>query len=130
MVSDLSFRVLLAGIRNMGACLCPRCLVKKDQVHKLGLPMDRILRMTSQRNDDANLRTKIASAKRLIYDKGYVVDSKVVDEMLKGESLVPNTVRTYPIPNNFNTYSPPRRMLSLFAFSHSVSNYLSFLWST
>jgi hypothetical protein len=35
--TDLS-RVLIATVRNLGGCLCPHCLIPKDQIHNMGWP--------------------------------------------------------------------------------------------
>lgn len=92
-VSDLLlFRVLIANIRNLGRCPCPRCLVRKDQIQNVATDIDMVQRQTFARRDTAERRNKIASARELIYEKGYVVDTAQVEAKLKDESLVPTVV--------------------------------------
>lgn len=44
------------------------------------------------RVDDQKRRDKIELARTFIYEKGYVVNSKAVENLLKDESLVPTRV--------------------------------------
>jgi len=44
------------------------------------------------RRDTAGRRKKISSARRLIYEEQYVVDTPQVEVLLKPESLVPTVV--------------------------------------
>jgi hypothetical protein len=47
--------------------------------------------------DDARRRSTVASARELIYEKNYAVDSQAVEKLLKAQSLVPTSVRGYHI---------------------------------
>jgi len=91
--NNLNQRVLLAGIRNLGSCPCPRCRVPLKLVHDIGTRRDMSERISLARVDDNDYRTKISSARELIFRDGYQVDSAAVNNLLKGESLVPVTVR-------------------------------------
>lgn len=83
-------RILMAGIRNMGLCPCPRCTIEKIYISKLGTPMDEKRRMKLRRNTH-HFRTKVSIARDLIY-KGHRIRSTPVGYFLKEESLVPTTV--------------------------------------
>ena len=85
-------RVLIATIRDKGACPCPRCLVRADQIPEVGTPADRTRREATARKDDSERQSKVARAASLIYDDGYVVNSERVEAELKNESLVPTFV--------------------------------------
>ena len=85
-------RVLIATIRNLGACPCPRCLILKSHTHLLATESDLRQRILLSRTDTAQRREKIMSARKLIYEKHYAVDASHVEELLKDESLVPTTV--------------------------------------
>ncbi|KAF9237474.1 hypothetical protein BU15DRAFT_76018 [Melanogaster broomeanus] len=87
--ADYPEKILVACIRNLGTCLCPRCLIPKDRVHALGTDSDSRDRQDLVRADSAGLRHKIINARRLIYDKNYAVDTAQVEALLKPESLVP-----------------------------------------
>ena len=84
-------RILIATIRDMGACPCPRCLVNEDNLHLIGTSQDTSDRVTLVRKDDHAFCAKVALAHEAIYKRGYVVNSVIVDEILKPESLVPTT---------------------------------------
>ena len=59
----------------------------------LGKVRDCQQRRTLRRVDDMQRRAKVASARVLIYEKNYAVDSQAVEGLLKTQSLVPTTVR-------------------------------------
>jgi uncharacterized protein YcbX len=84
---------MLAGVRNRGACPCPRCLVTLSDIAKMGTVLDLRRRQTHARVDDHALRYKLSQARLAVYNGGYVVNSTVVEVMLKEHSLVPATVR-------------------------------------
>jgi len=86
-------RVLIATIRDKGGCPCPRCLIPKQYLPGLGTTSDMKLRTEQLRSDTTERREKIIQARNFIYDKGYVVNSKNVDNLLKEESYVPTEVR-------------------------------------
>lgn len=85
-------RVLLATVRDMGECPCPRCLIRKDQIHHIGTKRDRISRASKARVDNQHRQTKVRLARNIIYEKGRVVNSKGVEQLLKSQSLVPTEV--------------------------------------
>jgi len=85
-------RILLASIRNLGCCPCPRCRVPLDHAHYFGMARDRSQRVSLARIDDQERRSKVASARRLIYESKKRVDSAAVERLLKENSLVPSTV--------------------------------------
>lgn len=86
------YRVLISTIRDMGGCPCPRCLIPKHLIPGLGTESDVKWRTESTRKDDAPRREKVEAARELIYNRGYVVNSSRVDELLKAESYVPTEV--------------------------------------
>ena len=81
------------NIHNLGGCLCPQCLIPKDQLQNLATERDTLQRQVLARKDDQQRREKVAAARRLIYDQQYVVDTPQVEKLLKEESLVPTEVR-------------------------------------
>jgi hypothetical protein len=85
-------RILIASIRNLGLCPCPRCLIPLNRVHNLGMTRDMSQRKTLARVDDIHRRSKIAAARRVIYEKNYQVNSTAVENLLRGESWVPSAV--------------------------------------
>lgn len=54
-------------------------------------------------HDTADRRAKITSARRLIYEGQYIVDTPQVEVLLKPESLVPTMVSVSPLLNKINS---------------------------
>ena len=88
----LSVRILIACIRNLGTCLCPRCLIPKDRVQNLATERDYLQRKVLACTDTIERQAKVIEARKLIYDKNYAVDTLHVEALLKSESLVPTFV--------------------------------------
>jgi hypothetical protein len=59
----------------------------------LGTVSDMKLRTEKAREDTEKRRDNTELARDFIYNKGYVVNSKNVDKLLKAESYVPTKVR-------------------------------------
>jgi len=89
---DVSNRILLAGIRNLGRCPCPRCLVPLARIHNLGMAGDMSLRVNSARTDDVHRRNSVIAARRIINEKHLAVNSAAVEKLLGKLSWVPNKV--------------------------------------
>ena len=85
-------RVLIALIRDMGTCPCPRCKIKKGSIRGVGTEADYLLRAELERSRDKEYAKQVSNARKLIYEDGYVVNSEKVDELLKGASWVPTEV--------------------------------------
>lgn len=90
---------MLATIRNLGDCPCPRCLVPLSLADRFGTPEDRQFRVDKARMDDSDRQTKVSTARKLIYGKittkkntNYDVGSAAVERLLKDQSLVPTDV--------------------------------------
>ncbi|TEB34018.1 hypothetical protein FA13DRAFT_1789210 [Coprinellus micaceus] len=83
---DGNLRTLIAGLRNNGRCPCHRCLVTKEDLWKLGAPVDdeRKKAVRSEIKQKAlvdNARDEITA--------GFAVDGVRIDAYLKETSLVP-----------------------------------------
>lgn len=90
-----TFRILMASIRNLGNCPCPRCEIQLSRVHNVGMPLDRIQRRTKARFDDDPRRYAVSRARALIYEKGHLVNSAQVERLLKPRCFVPTNVRVF-----------------------------------
>ena len=86
----------------MGHCPCPRCLITKNCAHQLGTKNDKRQRKSLARVDNLQYQVKISSARDIIYQNNRKVDSKLVQNFLKPQSLVPTEVCIYSISFNFN----------------------------
>ena len=82
-------RVLLATIRDKGICPCPRCLIPKEKLDKMGSKQDIKFRLNNPRKF---LLTKIQTARRWIYEKALSITSQAVERLLKPFSAVPTVV--------------------------------------
>ncbi|KLO04861.1 hypothetical protein SCHPADRAFT_840114 [Schizopora paradoxa] len=86
--ADYPEKCLIGTIRDMGDHPCPRCLISKSDIHLLGSKKDAKNRKIL-RTDDAKRQDKITTCRKFIYEDGYVVNSKAVENILKEESWVP-----------------------------------------
>ena len=85
----LNDRILLATIRDKGLAPCPRCLVPKSKLDKLGLTRDMEIRIQGFRN---YMASKVEAARRLIYNLAKPITGAGVDGLLKEFSGVPTKV--------------------------------------
>ncbi|KAF9039172.1 hypothetical protein BJ165DRAFT_1531274 [Panaeolus papilionaceus] len=83
--ADYPEKVLLATIRDKGACPCPRCLVKSKDLDQLGMEEDTSIRH-SHRTYNV---TKVQRARDLIYKKAKPITGANVEALLKEHSFVP-----------------------------------------
>ena len=60
-----------------------------------GTEQDIFQRVDLARKDTHERRNKIITARQLIYEQNYVVDTPQVEALLKGESLVPTKVQSH-----------------------------------
>jgi hypothetical protein len=58
---------MIACIKKLGRCCCPRCFVLRKNIWKLGTPADRRTREKHVRTDDAVYQSTIAKARRYIF---------------------------------------------------------------
>jgi hypothetical protein len=58
----------------------------------MGMPLDMKQRETLARVDDEDRRQKIDTARKIIYNKNYAVDTENVEILLQPQSLVPTSV--------------------------------------
>lgn len=69
-----------------------RCKITFDEIPGLGTTQDDDIRVTRARLDDADRRERVEEARRLIYERGYVVNSQLVDDLLQAISEIPTLV--------------------------------------
>ncbi|KAG2741806.1 hypothetical protein P692DRAFT_201726163 [Suillus brevipes Sb2] len=89
--ADYPEKALIATIRNLGGCPCPRCLIPKFRVQNLGMSLDIKQRETLARIDNNARQSKVVISRSHIYDLGYGIRSTAVENLLKEHSLVPTT---------------------------------------
>ena len=85
-------RIIIAGIRNLGGCPCPQCLILLDRVHNIGWPQNIKECSSLAHVDNVTCHTHVESACSAIYKKNYTVNSNAVENLLWKQSLVPMTI--------------------------------------
>ncbi|KAJ6538578.1 hypothetical protein B0H10DRAFT_2254637 [Mycena sp. CBHHK59/15] len=98
--ADYPEKVLLATIRNLGQCPCPRCLVTKDRLDQIGTIRDAKICVNSRRVDDEGYRAYVRYARDWIYRSGRSIRSKKVETL-----LAPNFLLIY-FQNAFSSLTP------------------------
>jgi hypothetical protein len=88
-------RILIASIRNLGRCPCPRCLIPLDRVANMGMRRDMTQRETLARIDDVHRRSRVAAARESIYEKNLSINGVGVERLLYEDSLVPTAVSDF-----------------------------------
>ncbi|KAI0046222.1 hypothetical protein FA95DRAFT_1607083 [Auriscalpium vulgare] len=86
--ADYPEKMLLATLRFYGQCPCPRCLIEKKNIHKLGTKTDTLARDKNARVDSERLQDKKKVSRKLIFESGAPVASERVKRILPG-SVVP-----------------------------------------
>jgi hypothetical protein len=86
------YRVLLATVRFMGSCFCPRCTTTKAQIPDLGMLRDAARRERNIRKDDNAFQQDARTAYKAIYTDGYGPNSRYIERLLGKKSYVPTKV--------------------------------------
>ena len=100
---------MIATIRDYGLYPCPRCLIPKEDIFKIGREEDQCIREELRRVDTDEWQSQVTQARKNLYEKGYALTSEHVDGILKESSLVPTKVRR-PSPLHFPLFSICTRM--------------------
>ncbi|THH05402.1 hypothetical protein EW146_g9914 [Bondarzewia mesenterica] len=105
--ADYPEKVILASIRSLAQCLCPRCCTSKAQASEMGTKVDAHQRQATARQDDAEYQHKVKTAREFIYQKGISIKSVHVDRVLEANSLTPtrNIFSTRFRPFGFNFFN-------------------------
>ncbi|KAK2460361.1 hypothetical protein APHAL10511_007526 [Amanita phalloides] len=87
--ADYPEKVLLAGIKQLGKCPCPTCLILKKNIRFLGLARDTHTHMKKPHIDDQIYWDKIKTARNYIYKSGGFLNRQQLELLLGPESIVP-----------------------------------------
>ncbi len=90
--ADYPEKVLLATIRYLATCPCPRCLVQKADIAAMGTKLDARRRDKNVRVENAEHHRLVEMTRTWIYEKGTNITSKFVDRVLSPRSWVPTRV--------------------------------------
>ncbi|KAG2737750.1 hypothetical protein P692DRAFT_20760998, partial [Suillus brevipes Sb2] len=105
--ADYPEKTLLASIKFLANCPCPRCLIPKANIGGLGSRADRHCREKKMRQDGNIIWSTVRRVRDWLYVKGTNITSVFVKQMLMPESLVPivNSFSTRFARFGFNFYS-------------------------
>ena len=84
-------RILLACLKYLAKCPCPRCKINKDKIIEMGTRADDY-RRNCTREDDDDVVWRIALARQFIFERGIPLTSVFVDRLLGPLSLTPTRV--------------------------------------
>ena len=79
-------------MKFLGKCPCPRCLITKDKIYKLGTKADQWTCNKRARVDDERHQWLIDNVRKAIFEAGQSIVSKVVENIIGPKSLVPMRV--------------------------------------
>ncbi|RPD53352.1 hypothetical protein L226DRAFT_473339 [Lentinus tigrinus ALCF2SS1-7] len=86
--ADYPEKVLIAAMRHLGECPCPRCLIKMKQINAAGTTVD-TQRRAHKRVDTEALQYTINRVRASIFKNGLPMASKRAKDPLKNLSLFP-----------------------------------------
>ncbi|RPD71051.1 hypothetical protein L226DRAFT_469154 [Lentinus tigrinus ALCF2SS1-7] len=85
--ADYPEKILIAALKPLALCMCPRCLTRMDDIADAGSPEDD-LRRAAKRQDDAANQILIKKARRCLF-KGFSPAGKCIKDLLHDKSLNP-----------------------------------------
>lgn len=88
-VTDTPCRILLACIKYLAKCPCPRCYVLKDKVSDMGKKLDINNRVRNVRVDSEDLQDDIACARKWLFELGLPINNSHMKKLLGPCSLTP-----------------------------------------
>ena len=123
----LSCRMILACIKYLGNYPCPRCLISKADISKLGTKRDRKLHDLKERVDDKIQQSKIQIIRDWIYKSGYGIVSAAIERVLGSKSLIPTHV-SLPFSFQIKLFLTESRMLSQSKYQNTYFNFTGCLY--
>jgi hypothetical protein len=89
----LKYRMLMTCLKYLSTCPCPRCLLLRSKIHRIGSKSDTRDRLRLIRVDSESRRDAVDSARRLLFEKGVNITSTRIKNILDEESLTATRVR-------------------------------------
>src|SRR5271168_2116328 len=94
-IIQVRHRIIIVGIRNLGLCPCPRCLIPMVRVPNMGMSRDLAQRVSLVRVDDVDRRARVQAARTAIYENNHLVNGAAIKRLLDRDSLVPSIVSVF-----------------------------------
>jgi hypothetical protein len=88
-------RILMTCLKYLAQCPCPRCLILKSNIPRLGMEVDKKARQKLTRVDSKEIQNKVNHARRLMFEDGINISSVFIDRLLRPHSLVPTRVSSF-----------------------------------
>jgi len=85
-------------LKYLAQCPCPRCLILKSNIPRLGMEVDKNARQKLVRADSKAIQNTVNRARQMIFEDGINITSVYIDRLLKPQSLVPTRVRSFTSP--------------------------------
>ena len=79
-------------LKYLSKCPCPRCLILKSRIPRMGSKSDTRDRLKLVRVDSESRRQKVELARKLLFEKGINVTSVRIKNLLDEQSLTPTRV--------------------------------------
>ncbi|KZT63257.1 hypothetical protein DAEQUDRAFT_780622 [Daedalea quercina L-15889] len=108
--ADYPEKILLACLRYLAECPCPRCYVRKKDIHLMGTVRDMQQRANHIRIDTDAIQFDIDRTRSWIFEDGYPANSTRITKVLGARSLLPlrsafsKFSSSLPQPLHFNHY--------------------------
>ena len=85
-------------LKYLAQCPCPRCLILKSKIPRLGMEVDKNARRKLIRADSKAIQDTVNRARQMIFEDGINITSVYIDRLLKPQSLVPTRVSPFTSP--------------------------------
>ena len=83
----LHYRMLMTCLKYLSSCPCPRCLLLRTKISRIGSKSDTRDRLKLVRVDSETRRKRVDLARRLLFEKGVNITSTRIKDILEGGSL-------------------------------------------
>jgi len=81
--THIRLRIIIVGLRNLGHCPCPWCLIPMDHVPNIGMPRDMLQHVSLVHVNDVKRRIRVKAACEAIYEHNHRVGGVAVEKLLK-----------------------------------------------
>lgn len=125
----LTCRILMTCLKYFAQCPCPRCLMLKTQIPRLGMEIDKNARQNLIRVDSRAIQRTVELARQRMFHDGINISSVVIDRLLKPKSLVPTRVSSFSCSEQ-NLLNILHRMPFHVDFSNTESTFIKCLCLT
>jgi hypothetical protein len=113
-------------LKYFAQCPCPRCLILKSNIPRLGMEVDKNACQKLIRADSKAIQNTVNRARQMMFEDGINITSVYIDRLLKPQSLVPTSVSSFMSLND--PHLRISRMLSHFDSLNMDSTFIKCLF--